>query len=130
MKPIEMPFLICLNSYLGRLRIPFGETSGDQALFEEQAEHEPNPIELQLNGADMTISPWAMCLFAQGNVAGAIGVYGDAIQLSPSAEAYSKLGIALEAYGESNSSSDRCLPIGVAARTSLREGSAKSTTSV
>ncbi|PSB18478.1 CHAT domain-containing protein [Phormidesmis priestleyi ULC007] len=83
----------------GETANPFGETSGDQALFEEQAEQEPNPIELQLNGAEDYITLGDM-LFAQGNVAGAIGVYGDAIQLSPSAEAYSKLGIALEAYGD------------------------------
>ena len=82
----------------GEATNPFGETSEDQALFEE-ADQAPNPIELQLNGATDYIT-WGDVLFAQGDVAGAIGVYGDAIQLSPSAEAYSKLGIALEAYGD------------------------------
>ena len=81
----------------GETENPFEEPLG-AALFEEQTEQEPDLSQLQLNGADDYIT-LGDALFAQGNVAGAIGVYGDAIQLSPSAEAYGKLGIALEAYG-------------------------------
>ncbi len=80
---------------------PFGAIPGDESfsLDAGESESELNPIGLELHGAgDYLIL--GDVLYAQGNVAGAIGVYGDAIQITPSAEAYSKLGIALEAYGD------------------------------
>ncbi len=81
---------------------PFADGQTDERLSldaEDPSERESNPIRLELNGADDYIILGDV-LYAQGNVAGAIGVYGDAIQITPSAEAYSKLGIALEAYGD------------------------------
>ncbi len=81
----------------GEAANPFEETFGDEALFEERTE-QPDSIELH-NGANDYIT-LGDGLFAHGDVAGAIGAYGDAIQLNPSADAYSKLGIALEAYGD------------------------------
>ncbi len=78
---------------------PFRERAEDEPLFDQQTEHESDLIKLELNEAKDYITLGDV-LFAQGNVVGAIGVYGDAIQHQPSAEAYSKLGIALEAYGD------------------------------
>ena len=82
----------------GEAANPFEATFEEDGLFEKQA-GQGTSIAPQLNEADDYIT-LGDALFAEGDVAGAIGAYGDAIQLSPSAEAYSKLGIALEAYGD------------------------------
>ena len=81
---------------------PFGAIPGDESFLmdaDDRSEQESNPIGLDLHGADDYLILGDV-LYAQGNVAGAIGAYGDAIQITSSAEAYSKLGIALEAYGD------------------------------
>ena len=81
---------------------PFGAIPGDESFSldaDDLGQPEPNSTKLDLHGADNYLILGDV-LYAQGNVAGAIGAYGDAIQITQSAEAYSKLGIALEAYGD------------------------------